>query len=224
MGLEEREHRGRREAPIEAHAERSQGKGRAQLPNQAPQEPTGPAAGRRVAGPQHGGDGIPLRLVAEGHRGHDRQIAPGVVVAIEEGELLLAAGRVVGRIEVDRDARGLALEPSAMVLDDRVGQPVPHREQLAPPHGILEPRERGPRGPWLPPYIAAQAPERSGETRGKCPEKARSRSGHALVASWSCTGSCGLSMTTSTAEYLHLLQQPESGGDLGAVHSWDDKA
>jgi len=29
----------------------------------------------------------------------------------------------------------------------------------------------------------------SGETRGKCPEKARSRSGHALVASWSCTGS-----------------------------------
>src|SRR6266446_3319369 len=72
--------------------------------------------------------------------------------------------------------------------------------------------------------LAAQAPERSGETRGKCPEKARSRSGHALVASWSCTGSCGLSMTTSTAEYLHLLQQPESGGDLGAVHSWDDKA
>jgi hypothetical protein len=31
---------------------------------------------------------------------------------------------------------------------------------------------------------SAQAPERSGETRGKCPEKARSRSGHALVASW----------------------------------------
>ena len=41
----------------------------------------------------------------------------------------------------------------------------------------------------LPPYIVAQAPERSGETWGKCPEKARSRSGHALVASWSCTGS-----------------------------------
>ena len=35
---------------------------------------------------------------------------------------------------------------------------------------------------------SAQAPERSGETWGKCPEKARSRSGHALVASWSCTG------------------------------------
>src|SRR3989454_2823175 len=33
----------------------------------------------------------------------------------------------------------------------------------------------------VPPYIAAQAPGRSGETRGKCPEKARSRSGHALV-------------------------------------------
>src|SRR5712691_12974216 len=36
---------------------------------------------------------------------------------------------------------------------------------------------------------SAQAPERSGETWGKCPEKARSRSGHALVASWSGTGS-----------------------------------
>src|SRR5713101_3879333 len=55
----------------------------------------------------------------------------------------------------------------------------------------------------------AQAPERSGETRGKCPEKARSRSGHALVASWSCTGSCGLSMTTST---------PESADDFDQVH------
>src|SRR5713101_7067685 len=36
---------------------------------------------------------------------------------------------------------------------------------------------------------SAQAPERSGKTWGKCPEKARSRSGHALVASWSYTGS-----------------------------------
>ena len=40
----------------------------------------------------------------------------------------------------------------------------------------------------------AQAPGHSGETWGKCPEKARSRTGHALVGSWSCTGSCGLSM------------------------------
>ena len=58
-------------------------------------------------------------------------------------------------------------------------------------------------------WSAAQAPERSGETRGKCPEKARSRSGHALVASSSCTGSCGLSMTTST---------PESADDFDQVH------
>ena len=92
---------------IEAHAEHGRGKGRAQLPNQAPQEPIGPAAGRRVAGPQHGGDGILLRLGAEGHRGDDRQMAPGVVVAIEEGKLLLAVGRVVGRIEVERNGLGL---------------------------------------------------------------------------------------------------------------------
>ena len=150
LGLEEREHRGRREAPIEAHPDRGRAKGRAQPPNQAPQEPPGPAAGRRIAGPQHGGDGILLRLVAESHRGDDRQIAPGVVVAIEEGQLLLVVGRVVGRIEIDRDAGGPALEPAAMVLDDGIGQHLPHREPLAPPHGILESRQRGLRGQGWP--------------------------------------------------------------------------
>jgi len=35
-------------------------------------------------------------------------------VAIEEGELLLAVGGIVGRIQVDRDAGGAALEPPPM--------------------------------------------------------------------------------------------------------------
>jgi len=113
-------------------------------------KPAGSEAGRRIAGAQHDGDGILLGLGVEGHRGHHRQIAPRVVVAVEEGELLLPVGGIVGGIQVDRDAPGSALEPPAMVLDDRLGQHVPHRQQLAPPHGVLEPRQRGLRGQGRP--------------------------------------------------------------------------
>jgi len=42
-------------------------------------------------------------------------------------------GGIVGGIEVDRDAPGPALEPPAMVLDDGLGQPVPHREHSRHP-------------------------------------------------------------------------------------------
>ena len=45
-------------------------------------------------------------LLVEGHGGHHRQIAPRVVVAIEEAELLLAVRRVVGGVEVDGNPRG----------------------------------------------------------------------------------------------------------------------
>ena len=71
-------------------------------------------------------------------------------MAIEEGELLLAVGGVVGGIEVDRDAGGAALEPPSMVRNDGVRQHVAHRDQLARPHGILEPRQRGLRGQGRP--------------------------------------------------------------------------
>src|SRR5881628_2023656 len=95
---------------------------RTQLPNQAPQKTTGPEAGRRVARAQDGGDGILLGLVGERHRGHHRQIAPRVVVAVEEAELLLPMGGIVGGIEVDRDTAGPTPEAPPMVRDDRLGQ------------------------------------------------------------------------------------------------------
>src|SRR6266849_6732904 len=53
----------------------------------------------------------------------------------------------------------------------------------------------------------AQAPERSGETRGKCPEKARSHSGHALVASWSCTARAGPMLLITP--HLSKLRRPD---------------
>ena len=42
------------------------------------------------------------------------QIAPAVVVAVEERELLRAVGRVIGRIEIDRDAPRAAMQPLLM--------------------------------------------------------------------------------------------------------------
>ena len=61
---------------------------------------------------------------------------------VEEAELLLAVGRIVGRIEVDRDAPGPALEPRAMLLDHEIGQPDARQIERLPPHGVLEPGER----------------------------------------------------------------------------------
>ena len=60
---------------------------------------------------------------------------------VEEAELLLPMGGIVGRIEVDRDAAGTAPEPRAMVLDDEVGQPDARQIEGLPPHGVLEARE-----------------------------------------------------------------------------------
>ncbi len=68
---------------------------------------------------------------------------------VEERELLLAVGGIVGRIEIDGDAPGTPVEPTAMLLDHGVGQPVCHVAQFAWTDVVLEPREgrlRGQRG------------------------------------------------------------------------------
>lgn len=56
---------------------------------------------RTVARPQHDGRQILLGFVIERQGGHQRQIAPSLIVSIEEGELLLPMGGIVGRVWVD---------------------------------------------------------------------------------------------------------------------------
>ncbi len=63
-------------------------------------------------------------------------------MAIEEGELLSAVGRIVGGVEIDRDPRDLALQASAVPLDHGLGQCDPHPVQIRTIQGILEARER----------------------------------------------------------------------------------
>ena len=130
--LEEREQLRVGKAPVQPDPKRRRRKGGAQLAQQPPQDPPGPPRGRGVARPQHRGHRELLGLVVEGHRRHDRQVAPRVVVAVEERELLLAVGRVVGGVQVDRDAGRPALEPPPLGLDHRVGQHVRHVAQRRP--------------------------------------------------------------------------------------------
>ena len=70
-------------------------------------------------------------------------------MAVVEGELLLAVGRIIGRVHVDRDPPRLSAQAPAVMLQHRVGERVGHAEQIRSPNAILEARERGLRGQGL---------------------------------------------------------------------------
>jgi hypothetical protein len=59
--------------------------------------------------PQHGRDQVLLRLLIKGEKTNHRQVTVAIVVAIEKGELLLAVGRIVGGIQIDRDPTGATM-------------------------------------------------------------------------------------------------------------------
>ena len=71
-------------------------------------------------------------------------------MAVEERQLLLAVGGVVGRVEVDGDLRGAPLARPPLLLDHSVGQRVGHIPQLGPAHRVLEARQRRLRGQGRP--------------------------------------------------------------------------
>jgi hypothetical protein len=74
-----------------------------------------------------------------------------ILCLMGESANLLSTGAVDFGIIVDSCVTaGPTPESPPLVRDDRVGQDTPHREQLAPPHGILEPRERELRGQGRP--------------------------------------------------------------------------
>src|SRR5207245_9143685 len=87
-------------------------KERAELAEQSAQERADASGRRPRPRPQQRGHDVLDRLGVERDRGNEGQIAPRVVIAVEEGELLLAVGRVVGRIEIDRDESHVRAERS----------------------------------------------------------------------------------------------------------------
>ena len=144
--VEKREDLGAGEAAIEPHAQPRLRKRRAQERDEPVQHAERAARRRRIARAQDRRAEILLGLVIEGHERQQRQVAPRVVVPIEERELLRAMRRVIGGIEVDRDAPRAAVQPALMPVDDPVRERVAHLIQLGPTHGVLEARDRRLRG------------------------------------------------------------------------------
>src|SRR3989442_15500145 len=92
---------------------------------------------RRVARAEDRGDQVLPRLLIKGQRAHQRQIAPVIVEAIEEGELLRAMGLVFGGIEIDRNQPD-APSATAMPRNHRVGERVAHGQEHPRSGGGLE--------------------------------------------------------------------------------------
>jgi hypothetical protein len=106
-------------------------------------------SGADITGAQYVRKQIVVRLLVEGQEPSHRQIAPGVVVTVEERQLLDAVRWIIGRVQIDRDPLGFALQAPAMPLDHRVGERDPHPVQIRTIKSVLEPRERGLRGQVL---------------------------------------------------------------------------
>jgi len=66
-------------------------------------------------------------------------------VAIEKGELLLAVRGVVGRVQIDGDAAGAAMQPFAMARDDAVRQRLAQCATSSCYRSISKPRQRAAR-------------------------------------------------------------------------------
>ena len=103
-----------------------------------------PPSGGGVARPEDGRDQVLRPLAVEGERPNHGQVAPGVVVAVEEGELLLAVGRVVRGVQVDGDALDPLVGQAGLVVgDDHVGESLGEPVQVPGPDAVLEAGEGG---------------------------------------------------------------------------------
>ena len=130
------------QAGIEPDAEPGAGKGAPEFRQQPMQQadragrsprrcPGGGSRRRGIAAPRRQRSGCP----------NERQIAPVIVEAIEEGQLLRAVGLVLGDIEIDRDQPDAAAA-AAMPRNHRVGERVAHGEQHPRGGRVLEARDR----------------------------------------------------------------------------------
>jgi hypothetical protein len=95
--------------------------------------------GGRVARAQHGGDQILAGFVVDREEGHQRQVTPAAVEAVEERQLLGAMRGVLRDVEVDRDPPRATLPP-AMAGQHRVGQRLAHAVQRSRRHRVFEAR------------------------------------------------------------------------------------
>ena len=59
-------------------------------------------------------------------------------MTVEQRVLLRTVGRVIGRVQIDRDALGSTMKPLALTLDHHVGQSVAHSVEILAADRVLE--------------------------------------------------------------------------------------
>ena len=97
-------------------------------PRQHPLEnPDRPQLRRRLPRAQHVSKPILLGLLIEPYESGHRQVTPGVVVAVEERQLLSTVRRIVRGIELHGDALGFTAPASALPPITCLGERLAHR-------------------------------------------------------------------------------------------------
>jgi hypothetical protein len=99
--------------------------------------------GWRVARAQHVSEQVLVGFVIEGEKACHRQVAPRVVVPVEEGQLLRSMRGTVRRVQIDRHMFDATRPESLPVpFDDTLGERYTHAIQLATARSILKTRQR----------------------------------------------------------------------------------
>ena len=87
LGIQEVEDLRHRKTPVEPDEKPRLGKGLPQQGQQPTQHAHGPAGGRHISGPQHRRAQILFAFLVEGLKRQQQQVAPAIVVPVEEGAL-----------------------------------------------------------------------------------------------------------------------------------------
>src|SRR6185437_9621437 len=115
------------------HEDPRLGEGRSHPLDHPVQDPDRPLLGRRIPRSEHVAEKILLALSIEGKKAGNRKITPGVVVTVEEGQLLPAVGRIVRGVKIDPYVFDIAAPQSlAVPLDHTLGQLLAHAVELRP--------------------------------------------------------------------------------------------
>ena len=118
-----------------------------ELPEQPPQEADHAQGGGRVPWPEDRRHEVLGPLGVEGERAHEGQVAPRIVVAVEEAQLLLPVRGIVRGVEIDRDAADPRRpQPRLVMGDDDIGQRLREPVHIPRRDRVLEAGERGLRG------------------------------------------------------------------------------
>jgi len=132
-----------RETTVQPNSNPRFPKALAQQRQGSPQNPQRSPRRRGLAGSQHRREQVLLGLVVESDKPHHGQIAPSVVIAVEQGQLLGPVGRVVGGIQIDGDASGPAMQPLGMPLDHAFRQGSPQAVEILAASTIFKTRQGG---------------------------------------------------------------------------------